>query len=63
MNIFNRIKNVFRKSKSWEDLTTEQKIGFTKNVIKTVNALSGARYKIVEGTDRCNVLNVISKDH
>ena len=51
MNIFNRIKTVFRKSKSWEDLTTQQKIDFTKKTIKAVNALSGARYKIVEGTD------------
>lgn len=51
MNFINRIKQAFTKKKQWEDLTDEQKVNFTKNVIKTVKALSGARYKIVTGTD------------
>lgn len=51
MNFFNRIKQAFTKKTKWDDLTAEQQINFTKNVMKSIRALSGARYKVVTGTD------------
>lgn len=51
MNFFNRIKSAFTKKKNWEELSDEQRINFTKNVMKSIRALSGARYKVVTGTD------------
>lgn len=51
MKFFNRIKQAFTKKTKWDDLTAEQQINFTKNVMKSIRALSGARYKVVTGTD------------
>ena len=52
MNLLNRIKNVFsKKSRDWDSLSMPEKVQFTKNVIRGIKALSGARYKIVSGTD------------
>ena len=51
MSILNRLKNAFHRKHNWNDLTSEQQIVFTKKVMSTIKALSGARYKIVSGSD------------
>lgn len=51
MNFLKRIKNVFHSPPIWDDLSSQQKVHFTKKVMSTINALAGARYKIVSGTD------------
>lgn len=40
-----------RKTPTWEELSDEQKRVVTARISRTVNAMAGARYKVVSGFD------------
>jgi hypothetical protein len=49
--MFKLFRNGRRKAPSWSQLTKEEKEKVTGKLVKVVRAMSGARYKIVSGTD------------
>ena len=40
-----------KKTPKWEQLSDEQKKAVTGKLMKTINAMAGARYKVVSGFD------------
>ena len=49
MSIFNRFR--MNKTPTWNDLSAEQRHKVTQKLMKTISAMSGARYRIVSGFD------------